>query len=276
MRFHVFVFTLSLLPGYALAQFQLDIEQVALTANREVEVEVKEDAQQQHNHNPWRVDQNLDGWIFSQHGNAKTAKRHIENQLKAKLASFDSQFGLDDDQKRKLLLAGRGDIEDFFSEVEGIRDEFKDEQDQQKIQQVFQRIQPLQQKLQSGLFRGDSIMEKVSLRTLNDEQRDTFARNEERRLKASYDAAIKMTIAELEKSTPFTASQRKDLVTLLEGTPTPKSFGQYVPYYVVYQLSKNGKQVKEILEPGQAKAMQQALAQGQGMEQFLRQNGFID
>ena len=272
-RCTIAVFVL-LSPAWAFAQFQLDIEQVALVSNQVEEVEEK-NPQPQNNHN-WMAAQNIDGWIFNQHGDAKTAKRYMENQLKAKLASLSSEFELNDNQTQKLLLAGTGDIKDFFAAVEVIRDEFKDEQDQNKINEVYQRVQPLQMKLQRGIFSGSSILAKVSIRTLDEEQRAKYEENEKKRFAAAYRSAIKMTISELEKSMPFTAVQRKEIVAILEDTPPPRNFGQYVPYYVLFQLSKEQKQVEEILGPGQAKAMKQAFQQGQQMAQFLRQNGFIE
>lgn len=275
MKLLLFVVWFLLLPTWAFAQFQLDIEQVAFNSNKTEEVEVPQNPQPQ-NQPGWRVDQNLDSWVFNQHGNAAAAKRHIENQLKAKLASFSNQFELSSDQKQKMLLAGRGDIADFFSELETIRAEFEGVKDQQKINQVFTRIQPLQLRMQQGLFEGDSIMSKITLRTLDGDQRETHEESEKKRTLASYRAAIKMTISELDKSAPFTAAQRKEIVSLLEGTPIPKSRGQYLTYYVLYQLSNNRKQLEGILEPGQMKHLKQALTQGDQMAQFLRQNGFID
>jgi len=274
MKLFLLTVALSILPAHAFGQFQLDIERIAVIANKPEEIQVEKEPQPQHV--GWAPIQNIDAWVFNQHGDAATAKRYLENQLKAKLASFSSHFGLDDDQKQKLLLAGRGDMESFFADIEIIRDEFKDEQDQNKINEVYQRIQPLQQKLQRGLFSGDSVLSKVSKRTLDEDQRKQFEESEKRRFVAGYHASIKFTVSELEKSTPFSAAQREEIVALLEASPPPNNLGQYSPYYVLYQLSKNRDKVKEILDPGQMKAMRQALNQGQQMEPFLKQHGFIE
>ena len=270
------ILALALLPTIAFGQFQLDIEQLAVNTNQVVEEVDVEPQPQERNAFGFDVEQNLDGWVFQQQGGAASAKRYLENRLKARLASLSRDFDLRDDQRRKLMLAGKGDMQDFFAEVDVIRAEFKGVRDQNKINNVFERIRPLQERMGRGLFSSGSVLQKVTNRILDEEQRDDFNKRETERLEAAYRAAIKFTISELEKSTPLTASQREEIVTILEASPAPKANGQYIAYYVLCQLSKNEKQVKEILDPGQAKAMQQAFNQGRGMEQFLRQNGFIE
>ena len=169
-----------------------------------------------------------------------------------------------------------GDMSSFFSSVSEIRSEYEEQVDQAIFNEVWQRIQPLQLRMQRGLFAQDSMLAKVSKRTLNPDQLEQFEQNERERIEFGYRAAIKLAVSELEKTTPLLAKQREEIVELLEKSERPKVLGQYINYYVLFRLSQSKAQVEQILKPSQRKALQQALNQGQAMGQFLKQNGFID
>ena len=116
----------------------------------------------------------------------------------------------------------------------------------------------------------------VSKRTLDEKQLENYQDHERKRIREGYFDAIKLTISELEKSAPMTSEQRQAVIELLKRSDLPKSLGQYTHYYVLYQLSKKKTEVNKILdEKVQNAAIQRAFQQGRGMQNFLKQNGFL-
>jgi predicted type IV restriction endonuclease len=130
--------------------------------------------------------------------------------------------------------------------------------------------------MQRGLFSRGSMFSKVIQRTLDPAQREQREAQEKERLEFAYQSAIKLTISELEKSVLLLDDQRHEMMDLLTKAGPPNVVGQYMNYYVLYRLAQSQQRLKEILKPGQQKALTQALNQGQAMGQFLKQNGIID
>ena len=86
----------------------------------------------------WTEEQ-IEGWVFGD--NASEARRRLESQLAMQIAGIDRACSLTNVQKKKLQLAGRGDIKRCFDHV----DEFKrkvqlEQHDEQKIQRTFQEL----------------------------------------------------------------------------------------------------------------------------------------
>lgn len=257
------------------AQFQLDIHQLAAVSYEPEEVEVPK--HQNNQQVAFGFQQNIDAWIFNRHQSATKARKFLSNQLKAKVAAVKESTDVSEDQLRRLSLAGTGDIARFFAKVNVIRDEFKNQPQNGFNNQLFQKVQPLQQQMQKGLFGSDSMFAMVTKHTLDEEQRERFVQAERIRIQAVYFDSIKLTVSELEKSTPMTSDQRESLVKLLEDSKPPSGAGQYMYYFVLYQLSQKKNEVNKIfIKRGQRSSIQQALNQGRAMEQFLRQNGFLE
>jgi hypothetical protein len=74
----------------------------------------------------------------------------------------------------------------------------------------------------------------------------------------------------------MSAAQRAELTRLLLATPTPKSFGQYDIYVVLYRISKLPAAKLDELFPGpQRRALDRQLDQARGLEHFLKQQGLL-
>lgn len=259
------------------AQFQLDIEQVADQAFPKVidDEEPAADANVNGARHGFDIERNIDAWVFNRFGTQQGAKTHLDKQLKMTIDGIARECKLTDVQKEKLRLAGLGDMTMFFAEVEAIREEFRGENDQNKINQVWQRVQPLQQRMQTNMFGRGSILQKASAFTLNEDQLAKHRQVELERQRFAYRAAVKLLLTTIEKSAPMKSTQRQEMVELLANTPPPRLMGNYINYYVMYQLAKKQQQLNQILEKPQRDAMQQFIQQGKGMEQFLRQHGYI-
>jgi len=227
---------------------------------------------------PVFADENFDQWVFQNQGNAQNGRKRIEQMLTLRTEEIDRVCGLSEGQKKKLQLAGRGDIKRFFDRVEDARKIFQAvKHDQNKFQEIWQHIQPLQTELSAGLFGESSIFRKTVRTTLSAEQAASYDKIQQERRASLYRAKIELAVAMLDNGLPLHDEQRRKLVELLVAdTKPPKRFGQYDYYVVLIQMAKlpEGK-VKPLFDAAQWRAVQQQLNNTRGMEQWLKQNGVM-
>jgi hypothetical protein len=226
-------------------------------------------------------DAQFDQWVFGNMGvaNAGVARNKLESLLTLHVDALERTCGLTPVQKKKLLLAGRGDIKRFFDRIEDLRKKFtkNQNQNQNQFQQVWQEIQPLRNAFNSGFFAGESIYAKAIKATLSPEQ---AARHEEvvhDRTLYRYWARVDLAMELLNNEVGFTDDQRRQLVKLLtEETTPPRKLGENDYYVVLYQLSRIPEaKIKPVFDDFQWRYLKRQLDQGRGMAMFLKQNGFV-
>lgn len=222
---------------------------------------------------------NFDQWIFQGSGTAAAGRARINSHLKLKLDELNRTCDLTDVQRKKLALAAQGDMKRFFDQVEALRKKFLAvRNDQNAFNQLWQEIHPLQQKQQAGLFDESSMFEKTLRSTLNEEQQQRYRKVTDERRRFRYRASIQTSLVSLSDTVALKDDQHKAIAKLLlEETALPLRFGQQDQQVVLYGLSKlPSAKLKAILNDRQWKLMQPQINQGQAMEQFLAQNGFIE
>ncbi|MEX2139254.1 MAG: hypothetical protein WD894_08340 [Pirellulales bacterium] len=221
---------------------------------------------------------NIDQWIFQGRGNADSARQRLQSALQLQIDELHRVCELTDAQKRKLSLAARGDIRQFFEQVEAIREKFGALQnDANAFNGIWQEIQPLQQKLSRGLFGETSFFAKTLRKTLTPEQTVKYKANVEERRKYRYRAMVEVGVTTLENSVPLRHEQHTALVKLLlEKTQPPQTFGQHDNYVILHQLSTLPEnEVKALLDERQWALLQRQVGQFRGMLPVLRQNGIL-
>lgn len=224
----------------------------------------------------------FDQWVFGNMGmgNAAAARGKLDSLLVLNVEDVDRTCGLTPVQKKKLILAGRGDIKRFFDRVDEVRKKFTKDKNfnfQNQFQQVWQEIQPLQTTFNAGLFGSDSIYGKAIHATLTPEQAEKHERVVTDRLHYRYWARVDLAMELLNNEVGFTDDQRKQLVKLLhDETKPPRKMGQNDYYVVLYQLSRIPEaKIKPVFEDIQWRFLKRQLDQGRGMEMFLKQQGFL-
>lgn len=227
-------------------------------------------------------DVQFDQWVFGNMGmgNAAAARTKLDSLLTLNVEDVDRTCGLTPVQKKKLLLAGRGDIKRFFDKVDEVRKKFTKDKNfnfQNQFQQVWQEIQPLQTTFNAGLFGADSIYGKAIHATLTPEQAEKHEKVVRDRLHYRYWARVDLAMELLNNEVGFTDDQRRQLVKLLhEETRPPRKLGQNDYYVVLYQLSRIPEaKLKPVFEDVQWRFLKRQLDQGRGMEMFLKQGGFV-
>lgn len=224
----------------------------------------------------------IDQWIFGNMGvaNSTVARNKLDSLLTLNVDDVDRSCGLTPVQKKKLLLAGRGDIKRFFDRVDEVRKKYTKDKNfnfQNQFQQLWQEIQPLQTTYNSGVFGTDSIYAKAIRATLTSEQAEKHDKVASGRTHYRYWARVDLALELLNNEVGFTDEQRRKLVTLLrEETAPPRQMGQNDYYVVLYQLSRIPEaKLQPVFEDFQWRFLKRQLEQGRRMERFLKQNGFV-
>lgn len=217
-------------------------------------------------------------WVFQNLQTVAAARSKLEQSLTLQTEDVDQACRLSEAQKKKLQLAGRGDMKRFFDRVEVVRQKFLlVRKDQQRFNDIWQDIQPLQTEFNDGLFGDDSIFRKTLRNTLDQPQWEQYARIHGERLAFRFRAKVELTVAMLENAVPLRDEQRQKLIALIVAeTPLPRRFGQYDYYLLLWNISKlPDEKLKPIFDATQWKVLKQQLAQGRGMEQWLKQSGML-
>jgi hypothetical protein len=224
-------------------------------------------------------DEQFDQWVFGGPSNSHGNRGKLDSLLILEVDDVGRWCGLSESQKKKLILAGRGDIKRFYDEVEEKRKEFdKVKTDQQKAGAIYQELAPLRTKLNSGLFGDGSIYAKMLNRLLSEEQQRRYAEVVRERRRFRYRAKIELAVAHLEQQTVgFSDEQRGRIVEIiLKETPPPARFGNYDYYYVLYQAGKiSNTKIKSLLDEKQWGFVDRQLKQMGGIEQFLINQGLL-
>ncbi len=220
----------------------------------------------------------FDQWVFQNLQTATAARSKLEKMLTLQSEDVHRACELTEAQARKLQLAGRGDIKRFFEKVEVVRQKFLlVRKDQQRFNDIWQDIQPLQTVFADGLFSDGSIFRKTLKNTLDERQYEHYAKLQRERNLFRYRAKVELVVAMLENAVPMRDEQRQKLITfIIDETPTPHRFGQWDYYLVMWNLSKIPEtKLKPLFDATQWKALAPQLAQGRGMEQWLKQSGAL-
>jgi hypothetical protein len=222
----------------------------------------------------------FDQWVFGNMGvaNAGAARNRLDSLLTLNVDDLERTCGLNAVQKKKLLLAGRGDIKRFFDRIEEVRKRFtKNQNDQNQFAQLWQEVQPLRNAYHSGFFGDESIYAKAIKATLTPDQVEKHEEVLRDRTLYRYWARVDLAMELLNNEVGFTDDQRGQLVKLLhEETKPPRRLGENDYYVVLYQLSKIPEgRIRPVFEDVQWRFLKRQLDQGRGMEMFLKQNGFV-
>lgn len=221
-------------------------------------------------------DENFDQWVFQNDGNAAMARKRLDALLTLQVDDVDRACHLTETQKKKLLLAGRGDIKRFFDKCDVAKRKFDlVKHDQQKFQEIWQDISPLQVTLQAGLFHDNSLVYRTLKNTLTEEQRGRYDAIAADRRAFRFRAKVELAVTMLEQSLPLRETQRRELIALILKDAKPRQVStQYDFYLVMYELSRIPEEkLKALLDDTQWKGLEKQMAQYKQIIPALRQQG---
>jgi hypothetical protein len=221
------------------------------------------------------VDQ-VDQWVFARMGGSASARNRLDSALAIRLDDVERACGISEGQKKKLKLAGVGDIKRFYDRVEEAK---------QKLQRmgptqnnnIWQDVQPLQAEIFAGLFGDESIFQKTLKKTLSQEQSARYDALLSERVVERRQASIELFVAHLDKALGLTEAQRTRLISLFSNEiPPPLKMGQSDYWYFMFRTSKLPEStLRPIFDVPQWRLLSRQFPQAQGMEQWLKNNGVI-
>jgi hypothetical protein len=218
----------------------------------------------------------VDNWVFGRFGGSAVARTRFDSALALRIDDLERVCGVTEAQKKKLKLAGRGDIKRIFDRVEELKRKSLQNQNDPN-NNIWQTIQPLQVEVNAGLFGDASIFQKTIKRTLDGDQAARYDSLMRERKLSRYRATVEWFVVHLDKVLGFSDDQRRRLTELiLSDTDPPERFGQSDYWYLMFQMSRLPEaKIKPIFDNPQWRLLSRQFAQARGMEQWLRQNGLL-
>jgi hypothetical protein len=209
------------------------------------------------------------------------ARQELEWQLTVHIEDIDRACSLTDAQRKKLQLAGRGDIKRFCDGYEQVKRKSQvAEHREENLQDLQQEANYLLISLSTGLFLEHSLLVKSLRSTLTDEQ---FARYEAKALKgralrhgesvlnaaAMLKLGFELAAARLGRNTVLREEQRQDLITLIMHETKPsRRPGRYDPQVLILQLGRLPEEkLKRLFDDDQWEIMKREMARYQQLKQ---------
>jgi hypothetical protein len=148
----------------------------------------------------------FDRWV-SNGKSTDQMRRTLESLLTLQVESAARTCGLSDIQKKKLELAGHGDVKRLARGVEELKEKFREVgQDQKKFNEIAQEVSLLQTKMNSEVFGESSLYRKTLNETLDRDQAARYEQADLERRRFRYEAKIEMFMSSLETRRTATAT----------------------------------------------------------------------
>jgi hypothetical protein len=221
-------------------------------------------------------DEQFDQWVFN--GNAAAGRQRLDAMVALNIEDIERAGQLTEAQKKKMQLAGRGDVKRLFDGYESAKRKFRLlGNDVQKLQDVMPDVGPLQTALRGGSFLDNSILAKSLPHTLTAEQLGKYDMVVTERRALRHRANIEMAVMMLEDSAPLRDAQRQALITLLTTeTKPPRKSASYDYYVTIIQIGHVPEEkLKPLFTDPQWKAASRIINQYRGYEKVWKENGIL-
>jgi hypothetical protein len=117
------------------------------------------------------AEETFDRWLLGSTGDTDSARAYLESLLQRKVDDINQVRKLSPAQRKKLILAGRGDIKRLFDRIEDERKEFhRLRTDADQCGEFLRELQPLRVTIRQGPFDFGSIFAKTLKKMLDEGQ----------------------------------------------------------------------------------------------------------
>lgn len=282
--------------GSARAQFRLNIAEVAENAfdsmaesaePQMVMEEVRNPLQQRGGRvriNRIVVGPHMDLFLFREHRSENATQGHLEQKLAMKISSLAQTEELTKVEKKKLRLAGLGDIALLIAEVNKFRAQFEGVQAQgPDAILMLRQFKPLQQKMAKDIFGAGSIFERVWVGMEDQEQQAKFQAAKLRVLRNFYGGAIKRALATVKRSLVLQPKQREQILEFMLADENMSKMNlslstnheKHMVDFALFQLARQRVELAEILEDWQLDALDPMFEKAVAMEDTFRAEGYL-
>ncbi|MEZ6068101.1 MAG: hypothetical protein R3B90_20845 [Planctomycetaceae bacterium] len=233
----------------------------------------------------FQIDENqIMSWAFENESSINGAKGRLQRHLDSELEMLASLGELRPEQRKRLELAGRGDIDRFFTMAEAkLREMPRGSIPQEEWQKIWQGLSPIRNRYKRGVHGSDSLFRRTIPAVLDGEQAEKYQTLLRERANMRYRALVEATVAQLEIKLPLTSDQRERLIKVILEETTPPNFEaeNYLKYAVVlHKMSKVPEErIKPIFDDAEWKHVRQALQRGAmwgGQIDQLEKGGEVD
>jgi len=222
-------------------------------------------------------DEFFNHWVFGSEG-AEDFRRRSELSLTARVSDVDRICPLTAEQKKKLLLAGRGDIKRFFDRVEVTRKKLDRESlDRAERQTILQDFPRRRTSSRLDLFGEKSLFAKALKNTLTAEQLARFQKVTRDQVVARHRTTVTWVVGIMDTTLGLSKEQHRQLEELIaKETRPPRRFGEYDYYGVMFQVSRLPEtSLRPIFDQDQWGKLSLQLAEAVRLERTLKDEGYV-
>ncbi len=205
-------------------------------------------------------------------------REKLESALLGRIKNIERVTPISDAQKKKLMLAGRADIERHLQRLHEIQLKLTGAQIEEP--EGFQRLDdlgPLNIPSKRELFAERSLFHKVMLKTLDGEQLQKLEDVARRRAIDGHKAIIQWVLGTWDQSLKWDARQRRKVEAFLHDHTRPaQKQGEYDYYGLLLQLSRLPEdQLKAQFAADQWVVLAPQIAEARKLELTLKDGGYL-
>jgi hypothetical protein len=220
----------------------------------------------------------FDRWVLKVLGGKTEAPIRLESILTARVEKVARQSGLTEFQRKKLTLAGRGDIKRLVDRATKSRSDLADDANEGQAL-ANEGPPPLSWRRESigDVFGQGSFFAKVLKSTLIAEQAAQYERAVRIETLARHRATIHWVVDTLDATLQINGVARGQLEALfVKNTRPPRSFGDHDYYGLLFQVSKlPDSAFQSILNESQWAKLSKHIAESKRLLPTLKEGGFI-
>src|SRR4051812_343244 len=224
------------------------------------------------------TDEQFDRVLFGARRDRDTARSLLESRLKSRIESLNRLYGITKDERKKLELAGRGDIKRFFDRVEETRKQLQlATTDRIQFSRAVEELHALSRHYESGIFHEESMSSKTLKKILRQNPGIPTEKDRGGKRIRLYQSRVEWVVLTLQKSLFLSDPQRHQLLTLfLEETHPPRRFGPYDYHGIILQASALPEaKLKPIFDDTQWRALLREFEGAKRMKQSLQDEGYL-
>jgi hypothetical protein len=225
----------------------------------------------------------IDQLVYGNLAQNHSPQERLELRLQRRIDLLARDVTLSENQKQKLLFAGKGDIGRLVERVE----EFKARHQEVKIgvnglawDALSKELQPLVDS-RFNLFANESLFGKTLAKVLTAEQRARHEKIERERAQFQHRTGVQLTVLRMSSALGLSDDQRQRLEQLLLKETRPgRSPNRLYPTacfnIVIVQMARlPAERLKPLFEPWQWRELKRKLANALRFEEGLVRNGVV-
>lgn len=212
--------------------------------------------------------------IDEQTASETEARKRLNSQLSSQVQAMDRLYSLSDAQKKKLQLAGKGDIHQHFSRLFEMRLKVTAAPLQrEQFVELMKELQPIQNVMQEHIFGEESLFQKTLRNILTEEQRVRH-RSIEREQQRKIIEGVMLDWDRTADRFKLWGEPRKQFIELLvPHLHVPVSAGSYSHQLVFLEAWRLREQVKPLLTADEWKKFEWQVERAKEMRPTLEARG---